>query len=136
MKANKIYPRSFHGVVDHSVCYRVHDGKGKERRSLRGQCVCREKNDEANSGGNRTDRTTPAQGMERSGGGEQNQQRNERLPQIIYLFLYSLNHIMSANVKRLDPNKTLLLVCDIQVKFSAHFLLTRRQFADGDAQGM
>ena len=28
-KANKIYPRSFNGVVVHGVCYRVHDGKVK-----------------------------------------------------------------------------------------------------------
>ena len=38
-----------------------------------------------------------------------------------YLFIL-ISPIMSAHVKRLDPNKTVLLVCDIQAKFSEHFI--------------
>jgi hypothetical protein len=62
VKANKIYPRSFNGVVVHSVCYRVHDRKGKERRSLRGQWVCSRKRmtRRTREGKRWTDRTTPA----------------------------------------------------------------------------
>lgn len=43
VKANKTRPHSFSGVVVHSVCYGVHRGESKERRSLLGRWVCSRK---------------------------------------------------------------------------------------------
>lgn len=63
----------------------------------------------------------PAQGKERVVVVNEINNETHNARKIIYLFLVP-HHIMSANVKRLDPNATVLLVCDIQVKFSEPFL--------------
>jgi len=48
-------------------------------------------------------------------------------PKIFYLFILIFhNQTMATNVKRPVPNRTVLLVCDIQVKFSEFFSSTER----------
>ena len=123
-EANKTYPRSFGGgVVVHGVCYRVHHRKSKERRSLQGQWICSRKR--------MTRRTREGTG---NGGWTEPHLRSgssewwwwTESTTKLFCFIYSLycfinNQIMSPNVKRPDPEKSVLLLCDIQTKFSERF---------------
>lgn len=56
-------------------------------------------------------------------------------PKIFYLFILIFhNQTMATNVKRPVPNRTVLLVCDIQVKFSEAFFFYRKtgEFANNE----
>lgn len=96
----------------------------------------KKKNGETNSGGNGGRRKEPhLRGEGASGGGEQTQQQKQTAPAGKYLFIPIMS---TSTIRRLDPKKTVLLVCDIQAKFS-EFLFCRRGvaglFDDNDATG-
>ena len=88
----------------------------------------KKKNGETNSrgnGGQWTEGTTPAQGRKRVV--VVNKINNERPENILFIFSYFFhNQIMATDITRLAPNKTVLFVCDIQVKFSECLFLDQR----------
>lgn len=99
-------------------------GKVKNGGACNGAGLFKKRMARRTRGERRTDRTTPAQGKKRSGGGGGGQNQQQQAPANLFIYSYFPNHIMSAHVERLDPNKTVLFICDIQLKFSESFFPT------------